>query len=424
VTRWWPNALERRIAMRYLRGQRGTRNASLQTVIATGSITLGVTALIVVLGVMNGLRNDLRDRILVASPHLRVQTFGRSLYLADWRAQIQKLREDPDVVAAAPEVSVQSLVLNSENFSEGVIVSGVEVGEGTSKVVHLDSAVTQGDLLFKPTLPRSDVDGAIVLGGKLADHLSVSVGDVVRLIPPIAATARRSRITGYPEVPKPWDMEVTGIFSTGMYIYDNNYAIMDRVTAQKFAGLDTAVSDIAVRVRDSWRVDEVASRLTTLLGYPYVIETWQSTNTTLFEALKLEKLAMGLVIFFIMIVAAFNIVGTLTMVVAFKTREIGILQAMGLPARGIARVFLAQGAIVGLVGTSVGLGLGLAIATLVDKRIHIDPKIYFIDRLPIHVEALDVAIVALASVAVAVLATIPSSRHASRLLTVDAIRAE
>jgi lipoprotein-releasing system permease protein len=424
VTRWWPTALERRIALRYLRGQRGTRNASLQTVIAIGSITLGVTALIVVLGVMNGLRNDLRDRILVASPHLRVQTYGRSLRVADWQTQIKRIRGDPDVVAAAPEVSVQSLVLNSENFSEGVIVSGLEIGEGTSKVVHLDSAVTQGDLRFKPTLPRGEVDGAIVLGARLAEHLSAYPGDVVTIIPPVAADAKRSRITGYPELPRPWSMEVTGIFTTGMYIYDNNYVLMDRETAQRFAGLDTAVSDIAVRVRDSWNVDKVATRLTNLLGFPYVIETWQSTNTTLFEALQLEKLAMGLVIFFIMVVAAFNIVGTLTMVVAFKTREIGILQAMGLPARGVARVFLAQGAIVGLLGTGIGLVLGLTIATLVDKRIHIDPKIYFIDRLPIHVEASDVLIVALASVAVAILATIPSSRHASRLVAVDAIRAE
>ena len=171
-------------------------------------------------------------------------------------------------------------------------------------------------------------------------------------------------------------------------------------------------------------MSDLRERLQAALGYPYFTETWQSKNTTLFSALQLEKLAMAVVIFFIMIVAAFNIVGTLTMVVAFKTREIGILQAMGLPARGVARVFLAQGAVVGLLGTGIGLGLGLVIASVVDKRIHINPEIYFIDRLPVHVEALDVLIVAVASVAVAVLATIPSSRRASRLVPVDAIRAE
>ena len=133
---------------------------------------------------------------------------------------------------------------------------------------------------------------------------------------------------------------------------------------------------------------------------------------------------MGLVIFFIMVVAAFNIVGTLTMVVAFKTREIGILQAMGLPNRGVARVFLAQGAIVGLLGTGLGLVLGLTLAFVVDKRIHINSEIYFIDRLPVHVEPLDVLVVVIASLAVAVLATIPSTRRAARLVPVEAIRAE
>ncbi|HEY4099560.1 MAG TPA: ABC transporter permease [Gemmatimonadales bacterium] len=418
---WWPTALERRIALRYLRGQRGTRNASLQTVISIGSITLGVSALIVVLGVMNGLRNDLRDRILVGSPELRVLTFGTTLQIADWQAQLARIRRDPDVVAAAPEVDAQSLVMNSAGFPEGVFVAGLEPGVGTRQVIHLDSAMTEGDLNFKATLPKDSVDGAVVIGKRLADHLSAYPGDIISMIPPVT---HRNRITGEFDVPRSWSMEVTGVFETGMYIYDNSYVVMDRATAQRFVGLDTAVSAIGVRVRDPWRVATVGDRLTAALGYPFRVETWQSQNSTLFSALQLEKLAMGLVIFFIMIVAAFNIVGTLTMVVAFKTREIGILEAMGLPARGVARVFLAQGAVVGLVGTGLGLVLGLAVAFLVDKRIHIDPTIYFIDRLPVRVEITDVLVVVVASIAVAVLATIPSSRRAASLLPVEAIRAE
>ncbi|HEY3934689.1 MAG TPA: ABC transporter permease [Gemmatimonadales bacterium] len=418
---WWPSALERRIALRYLRGQRGTRNASLQTIISIGSITLGVSALIVVLGVMNGLRNDLRDRILVASPELRVLTFGTTLRIPDWKAQLARIRSDPDVVAAAPEVAAQSLVTNTAGFPEGVFVAGLEPGVGTNQVIHLDSAMTEGDLAFRPTLPHDSVDGAVVIGKRLADHLSAYPGDVISMIPPVT---HRNRATGEFDVPRSWSMEVTGIFETGMYIYDNSYVLMDRTTAQRFAGLDTAVSAIGVRVRDPWHVEAVGERLTAALGYPFRVETWQSQNNTLFSALQLEKLAMGLVIFFIMIVAAFNIVGTLTMVVAFKTREIGILEAMGLPARGVARIFLAQGAVVGLLGTGLGLVFGLAVAFLVDKRIHIDPQIYFIDRLPVRVEVLDVVVVVVASIAVAMLATIPSSRRAARLLPVEAIRAE
>jgi lipoprotein-releasing system permease protein len=422
VRGWWPTALERRIAMRYLRGQRGTRNASLQTIIAVGSIMLGVTALIVVLGVMNGLRNDLRDRILLASPHLRVQTHGAGLRIDDWQAQLTLIREDPDVIAAAPEISAKSLVQNSSAFGEGVYVAGLEPGEGTNAVLHLDSAITQGDLHFKQTLPAADADGAVVLGWRLADNLQVQPGDVVSILAPGSIT--RNRATGLPDGAKTWQMQVTGILKTGMYIYDNSYVLMDRRTAQRFAGLDSAVSDIAVRVRDPWKVDEVAARLDRKLGYPYVSETWQTQNDSLFAALRLEKLAMGLVIFFIVVVAAFNIVGTLTMVVAFKTREIGILQAMGLSSRGVARIFLAQGAIVGLVGTALGLVFGLILAVLVDQRIHIDSSIYFIDRLPVHVEPLDVLIVVAASVVVTVLATIPSTRRAACLVPVEAIRAE
>lgn len=422
MTGWWPTALERRIALRYLRGQRGTRNASLQTVIAIGSITLAVTALIVVLGVMNGLRNDLRDRILVASPHLRVQTHGSGLRVDDWRNALDTIRKDPDVVAAAPEVSQQSMVQNSSAFGEGVIVSGLDIGEGTSRVLHVDSAIVEGDLQFRQTLPPSEVEGAVVLGWSLAKNLDVHLNDVIYILVPGSIT--RNRATGLPDGAKTWTMQITGILRTGMYIYDNSYVLMDRRTAQRFAGLDSAVSDIAVRVRDPWQVELVAERLRQKLGWPYAATSWQEQNASLFSALRLEKLAMGLVIYFIMLVAAFNIVGTLTMVVAFKTREIGILQAMGLPARGVARVFLAQGAIVGLIGTSLGLVLGLALAWLVDKRIHIDSSIYFIDRLPIHVDPLDVIIVVVASMAVAVLATIPSTRRAARLVPVEAIRAE
>ena len=422
MTRWWPTPLERRIALRYLRGQRGTRNASLQTVIAIGSITLGVTALIVVLGVMNGLRNDLRDRILVASPHLRVQTHGSGLRVDDWKSALEMIRKDPDVVAAAPEVSKQSLVQNSSSFGEAVVVSGLDIGEGTSNVLHVDSAIVEGDLRFQQTLPPAEAEAAVVLGWSLARNLDVHMGDVIYILVPSSIT--RNRATGLPDGAKTWPMEVTGILRTGMYIYDNSYVLMERSVAQRFAGLDSAVSDIAVRVRDPWNVDAVAQRLDQKLGYPYVSETWQHQNASLFSALALEKLAMGLVIYFIMLVAAFNIVGTLTMVVAFKTREIGILQAMGMPARGVARVFLAQGAIVGLLGTGLGLVLGLVLAVLVDKQVKIDSSIYFIDRLPIHVDPLDVVIVVVASIAVAMLATIPSTRRASRLVPVEAIRAE
>jgi len=227
-------------------------------------------------------------------------------------------------------------------------------------------------------------------------------------------------------VPRYWKFEVTGLFNTGMFQYDNQFVVMSREVAQRFTGLGDAVSGIDVRVADPWRAPEIGARLEKRLGYPYRALDWQSQNETLFSALELEKAAMGLIIFFIMIVAAFNIVGTLTMVVAEKTREIGILQAMGLERASIGRIFLAQGAIIGLVGVVVGLAGGLALAFAVDRGhwIKINPSVYFIDHLPIRVEALDVVVVVLASLALAVVATAHPSRAAARLMPVEAIRHE
>ena len=418
---WWPTALERRIALRYLRGQRGTRSASLQTVIAIGSIAVGVTALIVVLGVMNGLRDDLRDKILIGSPHIHVLTFGETLRLDDWRNQLKRVQAYPGVVAAAPEVTSMSIITNSAKYPEGVKVIGLEPGDGMKIVTDIASAIIEGDANF--TTAAVDVRGAVVLGAGLARRLSVRPGDVVEMVAPNFRKVNRALGMATPDY---WRFEVTGTFQTGMYIYDNEFAVMTRALAQEFTGLDTAVTEIGVRVANAWDAPRIAAGLAEMLGYPYRTEAWQAQNQTLFSALELEKRAMGLVIFFIMIVAAFNIVGTLTMVVAFKTREIGILQAMGLPSRGIARIFLAQGAIVGLIGTSIGLMLGLAIALIVDRTgaVKIDPSVYFIDHLPVRIEPLDVLIVVVASVAVAVLATIPPARRASSLVPVDAIRAE
>jgi len=227
-------------------------------------------------------------------------------------------------------------------------------------------------------------------------------------------------------VPKFWKFEVTGLFETGMFQYDNQFAVVSRATAQQFTGLGDAVSGIGVRVTDPEAAPQVGRELEQRLGYPYRTLDWQTQNVTLFSALELEKLAMGLIIFFIMVVAAFNIVGTLTMVVTDKTREIGILQAMGLTAPSVARIFLAQGAVIGLVGTMLGLLGGLVVSYVVDRSgwIRINPAVYFIDHLPVHAELFDVLVVVVASLAIAVLATLYPSRSAARLTPVEAIRHE
>src|SRR5215216_4297469 len=416
-----PTSLEWRLARRYLRSRRTSNVASLNTVISTGGVAVGVMALIVVLGVMNGLRNDLRERILVANPHLRVLTFGAGLRMDDWRRALQIIRKEPGVVAAAPEVISQAGITAGQDYGEGVNLVGFDADTGAHSVTSLPQSIRQGDLSFRTT--KANVDGGILLGARLANRLSVYPGDVVTLVP--VTQAKVNPALGV-AVPRFWRFEVTGLFDTGMFQYDNQFVVVKREVAQKFTGLGDAVSGIAVRVDDPDRAPLIGQEIEHRLGYPYRSLDWQTQNASLFSALQLEKLAMGLIIFFIMVVAAFNIVGTLTMVVTDKTREIGILRAMGLTSPAVARVFLVQGAVIGVVGTVIGLAAGLAVAYVVDKSgwIRINPAVYFIDHLPVHVEASDVLVVVLASLAIALLATVYPSRSAANLTPVDAIRHE
>jgi lipoprotein-releasing system permease protein len=417
----WPSRLERDLARRYLRSRRPAGKLSLISGIAIGGVAVGVCALIVVLGVMNGLRNDLRDRILIANPHLRILTYGNGLRLDDWREMLTQILAEPGVVAAAPEVLSQSVISAGADYAEGVNVLGFEPDTGSQSVTSLPQSITHGNLKFETT--RDNVDGGIILGSRLAERMTVYPGDIVTLVAAKPPEVNRALGTA---VPRYWQFEVTGTFNTGMFLYDNQFVVMSRETAQRFTGLGDAVSGIEVRVADPWQAPEIGRRLETRLGYPYRALDWQQQNATLFSALKLEKLAMGLIIFFIMIVAAFNIVGTLTMVVTDKTREIGILKAMGLGAGAIGRVFLMQGAIIGGTGMGIGLIAGLIVSFVVDQGhlIRIDPSVYFIDHLPVHTELLDVAVIVVGSLLLSIVATIPPSRAASRLQPVDAIRYE
>ena len=416
-----PSPLEWRLARRYLRSRRTSNAASLNTVISTGGVAVGVLALIVVLGVMNGLRNDLRERILVANPHLRVLTFGAGLRMDDWRRVLDIVRKQPGVVAAAPEVISQAGITAGQDYGEGVNLVGFDPDTGSHSVTSLPQSIQQGDLSFRTSKPN--VDGGILIGARLANRLSVYPGDVVTLVP--VTQAKVNPALGV-AVPRFWRFEVTGLFDTGMFQYDNQFVVVKRDLAQRFTGLGDAVSGIAVRVTDPDQAPVIGQAIEKRLGYPYRSLDWQTQNASLFSALQLEKLAMGLIICFIMVVAAFNIVGPLTMVVADKTREIGILRAMGLTSPAVARVFLLQGAVIGGVGTALGLAAGLAVAYVVDKSgwIRINPAVYFIDHLPVHVEASDVLVVVFASLAIALLATVYPSRSAANLTPVDAIRHE
>ena len=413
--------LELGIALRYLRSRRSSRLLSLITVIAVGGVTVGVMALVVVLGVMNGLQADLRDKILVANPHLRVLTYGEGLRLDDWHKVLGQVQQTAGVEAAAPFVLTQGLISAGHDYAEGVVVYGVDPDTAGRAVTSFAQHFAKGDLTFRTT--RRDVEGGIALGTRLASKLSAFPGDVVTLVAPAGAKFNPS-VGAY--VPKFHRYEVSGIFDTGMYEYDNSYVALDRRLAQRFAGLDTAVTGVEVRLADPWQAQPFGAALETRLGYPYRALDWQSQNASLFSALKLEKLAMAFVVFLICVVAAFNVVGMLSMVVRDKTREIGILLAMGLRQAAIRRIFLAQGILIGLTGTTLGVGLGLVVGSMVNRGhwIPIDPSIYFIDHLPVHTQPVDVLLVIAASLVVATLAPLYPSLQAARLDPVTAIRYE
>lgn len=417
----WPSRLDLRVAMRYLRSRRSSRLLSLITVIAVGGVMVGVMTLVIVLGVMNGMQNDLREKILVVNPHLRILTYGEGLRLDDWRGVLDTVRREKDVVAAAPFVLSQGLISAGHDYAEGVAVVGIESDTGTRAVTSLARHLTKGDLTFRPTQP--DVEGGIAIGSRLANKLSAYPGDIVTMVAPAGSQFNRS-LGAF--VPKYRRYEVTGLFETGMYDYDNSYVVMRRENAQEFAGLGGAVTGLEVRLADPEHANEIGTRIEGRLGYPYRALDWQLQNRSLFAALKLEKLAMGLVVFLICVVAAFNVVGTLTMVVRDKTREIGILMAMGMGRGRIRRVFLIQGVLIGLTGTALGTVWGLVLGTALNRGhlISIDPSVYFIDHLPVLTNPLDALAVVAASLVIAILAPLYPSIQAAGLEPVSAIRYE
>jgi len=413
--------LELQIAWRYLRSRRGSKLLSLISIIAIGGVMVGVSALIVIIGVMNGLQHDLREKILVGSPDIRVMSYGEDLKITDWPKVLAKVRQQPGVVAAAPFVLTEALMTAGHDYAGGVYVVGLlPQGRDVPDVTTIRSHAISGDFRFASS------DGqhrGVVLGKLLASRFNKWPGDSINLLS--AGSGKMNPVTGG-FVPRVERFEVTGIVSTGMYEYDNSYAFIALDKAQNLSGLNDGVTGIEVKTADRWQAATVAARLVAALGWPYRTVDWQEQNHSLFQALKLEKLGMGVILLLIVLVAAFNIVSTLTMVVSDKTKEIGILKAMGMPAKSIRRIFFAQGLVIGVVGTVFGLILGFGAALALDKYqfIKLDAQVYFIDHLPVSTQPTDVMWIVLASIAIAAVATVYPSVQASRLFPIEAIRHE
>lgn len=413
--------LELSIAWRYLRSRRGSRLLSLISVIAIGGVLVGVSALIVIMGVMNGLQRDLREKILVGSPDVHVLPYGDGMRMTNWRETRQAVSATAGVVRAAPFVSTQGMVRNLAGYMTGTQVMGIQAdGVPGADVTTIRAHAILGDFLF--TRDSVSLPGA-VLGKLLASKLNAFPGDTIVLVG--AAGLEMNASTGA-IIPRLDSAVVSGVFETGMYEYDNAYLYLELAAAQRFAGLGDDVTGIEVRAVDRWQAPAVADSLRANLKAPVRAIDWQEQNRSLFQALKLERLGMGVILLLIVVVAAFNIVSTLTMVVSDKTREIGILRAMGMPAKSIRRIFLYQGIVVGAVGTGGGVTIGLFVSLLLEEYqlISLDPSVYFIDHLPVAIQIPDVLMIIVSSLVITALATLYPAAQAARLYPVDAIRHE
>jgi len=409
------------IARHYLGASRGRGLLSLITWIALGGVTVGVTALIVVIAVMTGMQEDLRGKILESTPHIIVMEQSSSLRILDWERVVDSILVVDGITGAAPfALSQVSIVRRSMSgqYSQPANLYGVAIDTTLVAPTEMERQIVAGALNLEP--PASGLP-PLLLGRLLADRMQLFEGDTLVLI---SMENLKQDIFGA-FTPTLRQFEVTGTFTTGMYDYDMQNVYSTLEAAQELIGLPAGTaSGIGARTVDPERAPEIALDLSERLGYPYYVDSWVSINRALFSALRLEKLAMTLILFLIVGVAALNIVSTLVMVVADRTREIGILKAMGMTRRGILSVFVLQGAWIGIVGTALGTGGGLLISWLLGRYeiIKIPPDVYFVDHLPVSLQVSDVLMIVGGSVAVAFLATIYPAIQASRLEPVDAIR--
>ena len=410
--------LEWRVARRYLSSRRGTRFLSLITLIAIGGVAVGVTALIVVTAVMNGLQTELRRGILGVNPHIFVLTYGEGMRMDGWEAPLQKVRGVDGVVAAAPFVHTEVGLQNRGKYAEAAVLRGIDLSARGSAVTDIPEMLRKSRIDLGRT--RSGLPG-LAAGQALGARLGLIPGDTVTLI-----SFTNARVGAMGIVPKMELYEYVGGFRTGMWEYDNKFAYTSLQSAQELAGLGAAVSGLEVRTDDPYRAREVSLDIERALDIPYRTQDWMNMNAPLFNALKLEKLALTLILLLIVIVAAFNIVSTLVMVVTDKTREIGVLKSMGMTPRRILRLFMVQGLVIGVVGALIGGSLGGIVTYVVDrfKLISIPGEIYFINHLPVKIDALDVVFIIVATILISFLATVYPAWQAARMDPVEAIRHE
>jgi lipoprotein-releasing system permease protein len=400
------------LGLRYL-GSRGKRlNLSVFVWIGVGGVFLGVSALIVVLAVMTGFQDGIRDRIISATPHLLVFQSGGAGMLDAGRVAAE-VREVPGVRAATPFVLQQALFTSPAGDAHGGLVRGVDTSD-PSVATDLASQVRSGRL-------DSFAEGGdgILLGAEMARTLGVLPGDAVTVISPKGA------LTAVGMVPKMRRFTVAGTIQVGMHEYDASIAYLPLGAAREFAGLP-GVTGVEVKLVDPFDAKAVGRTIGARLGVPYWVRDWMDMNRNLFAALQLEKLALFVIVTIIVLVAAFAIIGHLVLLVAEKRKEIGILKSIGATGSSITAVFFTVGMTIGVVGTLLGSLVGLAIIWVQNtyKIIRLAGDVYQIDHLPMKLTPGDFLAIVGATLVLAFFATIIPARRAGALQPVDVLRYE
>jgi len=402
------------IALRYLVAKRKQAFISVISFISALGVAVGVMAVIVALAMMTGLQSELRDRILGANPHVFVSKIGG---IGDYRPEIERLRQVPHVDGAAPEVLGQGLI-SSARTTMPITIKGIDPKLELT-VTDIAAAMKSGSLdALSPETDPGERPG-IVLGKDLATSLTVAVGDTVEIL------TVEGLLTPAGRRPIPRPRRVVGIFDLGFYEYDSTFGFVALNDAMRLFAKDR-IDFVQLRVDNIYRAPEVARDVTARLGDQYVPQDWTTMYKSLFSALALEKVAVSLAVGLIVLVAALNIVASLILLVMEKHRDIAILKTMGANARSVMVIFIAQGLIIGVIGTTVGAAAGYALSTIADryKLIHVAVDVYQVSHLPFKILAGDFTIVVAAAILICLVATIYPSRRAARLDPAQALRYE
>jgi lipoprotein-releasing system permease protein len=401
------------IALRYLLARRQQSSISRVSLFSTIGVAVGVMALVVALALMTGLQGELRNRILGSQAHVYV---WKTAAIEDYESEVARLRAVPGVAGAGPAV-IGKAIASSDRSDAFITVKGIDpVLEG--EVTDIERTMKQGSLAGLNDGGEEDRPG-ILLGYDLAQQLAVSVGDEVTIITPGGSLSPMGLI------PRNRRLRVVGIFQLGLYEYDSAFGFVNLDFAKRLFS-KPAPDLIQLRVNDIWAAAGIARDIPAKLGPEYVAEDWAEQNRSLFSALWLEKMAISITIGLIVMVGALNIISSLILLVRQKSRDIAILKTMGTSSVRVMAIFMMQGLVIGVIGTTAGGLLGLGLCWVLDtyELIQIPMDVYQVSHVPFVVQRLDFVVVVVSTIAICFLATIYPSRQASRLDPVQALRFE